>query len=299
MVSWLSSWTPLTAIYLSNFFQAMQPVRVKILWHDFYTLRGPANIKALFRASSSCTSIPFVKFALGHAFGLPAKALRLFDKDDSGGGPVPYPGSTVEARNRIDYLNHQSVAQFLEGKGLVPFWERFVDNITKQLRGVYETLDLRRWDDREDLMRTIGDETTVAILNSLCGPHLLELNPHFLQDFREFDRNLQTYLQGTYEVPVEAGWRAGNGAYVLLILVPGIPWFLAPGAYAARKRVLNAVRVWQQYARAHFDDSTVDSNGDDPFWGSSFFRDRQKLFLDMDGFDHSAITSLDFGAIWA
>lgn len=204
MVSWLSSWTPLTAIYSSNFFQATQPVRVKILWHDFYTLRGPENIKALFRASSACTSIPFVKFALGHAFGLHAKALRLFDKDDSGGGPLPYPGSTVEARNRIDYLNHQSVAQFLEGKGLVPFWERFVDNITKQLHDVYETLDWSSWDDREDLMKMIGDETTVAILNSLCGPHFLELNPQFLQDFREFDRNLQTYLQGRCTVPVKA-----------------------------------------------------------------------------------------------
>lgn len=79
-------------------------------------MRGPENIKALFRASAACTSIPFVKFALGRAFGLPAKALRLFDKDDSGGGPVPYPGSTVEARNRVDYLSHQSVAQFLGGE---------------------------------------------------------------------------------------------------------------------------------------------------------------------------------------
>lgn len=174
-----------------------------------------------------------------------------------------------------------------------------MDNITKQLSGVYEALDSRRWDDRDDLMRVIGDETTVAILNALCGPHLLELNPQFLQDFREFDRNLQTYLQGKFTVPVEAGPGAGGVAHVLLIKIPGIPCFLAPRAYAARRRVLNAVRVWQQYAREHFDDSTIDVNGDDPFWGSSFFRERQKVFLDMDGFDHAAITSLDFGAIWA
>ena len=166
-------------------------------------MRGPENIKALFKASSACTSIPFVKFALGHAFGLPGKSLRLFDKDDSGGGHVPYPGSTVEARNRIDYLSHHSMVQFLEGKGLVPFWERFADNITKQLYGVYKTLDSSRWEEREDLMRTVGDETTVAIMNALCGPHLLRLNPRFLQDFQEFDRNLQTYLQGKYKVPGE------------------------------------------------------------------------------------------------
>lgn len=180
----------------SNFFQATHPVRVKILTQEFYAVRGPENIKALFKASSACSSIPFVKFALGNAFGLPKKALRLFDKDDSGGGHVPYPGSTVEARNRIDYLSHQSMVQFLEGKGLAPFWERFENSINQQLYGVYECLDSSRWEEREDLMRMVGDETSVAILNALCGPHLLRLNPGFVQDFWEFDQNLQTYLQG-------------------------------------------------------------------------------------------------------
>lgn len=160
----------------------------------------------MFKASSACSSIPFVKFALARAFGLPARALWLFDKDDSGSGAVPYPDSTVEARNRIDYLNHQTVVQFLEGKGLASFWERFVTNITKQLSEVYEGLDSMRWEEQDDLLSMIGDKTTVAILNSFCGPHLLRLNPHFLQDFREFDRNLQTYLQGMCEVPVDMGW---------------------------------------------------------------------------------------------
>lgn len=63
----------------------------------------------------------------------------------------------------------------------------------------------------------------------------------------------------------------------------GIPWFLAPGAYAARKRVLNAVKIWQQHARDHYDDSTMGTDGDDPFWGSSFFRERHEMFLEMDG----------------
>lgn len=168
-------------------------------------MSGAENIKAMFKASAACSSIPFVKFALGAAFGVPASALRLFDKDDSGGGPVPYADSTVEARNRIDYLNHQTVAQFLEGKGLVPFWERFVVNITKQLSGVYESLDSSKWEEREDLLRTVGDETTVAILTALCGPHLLRLNPSFVQDFRDFDKNLQTYLQGMCKVLAELG----------------------------------------------------------------------------------------------
>lgn len=79
----------------------------------------------------------------------------------------------------------------------------------------------------------------------------------------------------------------------------GIPWFLAPRAYAGRKRALNAVKTWQQHARDHFTVSAIGSDGSDPFWGCSFFRERQKMFLEMDGFDYGAIASQDFGAIWA
>lgn len=161
-------------------------------------LRGAENVKALFKASWACTSIPFVKFALGYAFGLPAKALRLYDRDDSGGGHTPHPGSTVEAHNRIDYRVYQSLIRFLEGKGLVPFWNRFADNVTQQLHGMRDRLGSSDdgWEYRADLMQVVGDEATVSILNALCGPYLLKLNPHFLQDYWDFDRNLQTYLQG-------------------------------------------------------------------------------------------------------
>ncbi|KAI2463060.1 cytochrome P450 [Annulohypoxylon bovei var. microspora] len=257
----------------NNFFQSAHPVRVKILTQEFYVIWGPENVKAFFRNSWACTSIPFVKFALGYAFGLSSKALSLYDRDDSGGGPVPHEGSTVEARNRIDYRNYQTLIRFLEGKGLLPFWNRFTDNITQQLYGLYDRIG-SDWDYRADLMDVVGDEATVSILNALCGPYLLRLNPHFLQDYWDFDRNLQTYLQG-------------------------VPWFLAPRAYAVRKRVLDAVKAWQQHARHHYDESAVGADGDDPFWGSSFFRERQDMFLEMDGYDYDAIASQDFGAIWA
>lgn len=62
---------------------------------------------------------------------------------------------------------------------------------------------------------------------------------------------------------------------------------------------MDAVKVWQQHARENFTGSAVDADGDDPFWGSSFFRERHGMFLQMDGFDHNAIASEDFGAIWA
>ncbi|KAI0532633.1 cytochrome P450 [Xylaria digitata] len=257
----------------NNFFQSKHPVRVRILNQEFYVVGGADNVKALFKGSWACTSIPFVKFALGHAFGLPAKALSLFDKDDSGGNHVPHPDSKVEARNRIDYRVHESLVRFLEGKGLLPFWNRFTDNITQRLYAIHDRAG-SDWDYHADLMQLVGDEATASIINALCGQYLLALSPDFLQSFWNFDRNLQAYLRGT-------------------------PSFLAPKAYTDRRKVLDAVKTWQQHARDHFTESAIGDDGDDPFWGCSFFRERQKMFLDMDGFDHAAIASQDFGAIWA
>ncbi|GAW13516.1 hypothetical protein ANO14919_029020 [Xylariales sp. No.14919] len=248
-------------------------MRVKILNQEFYVVGGADNVKALFKGSWACTSIPFVKFALGYAFGLPAKALSLFDEDDSSGSHVPHPDSTVEPRNRIDYRVHESLVRFLEGKGLLPFWNRYTDNITQRLHALLDRAG-SDWDYHTDLMQLVSDEATISIINALCGPYLLALSPDFLQGFWNFDRNLQTYLRG-------------------------IPWFLAPKAYADRKKVLDAVKTWQKHARDHFIESAIEADGNDPFWGCSFFRERHKMFLDMDGFDYAAIASQDFGAIWA
>ncbi|KAI4861815.1 cytochrome P450 [Hypoxylon rubiginosum] len=191
-------WNP-RAFVLSpdNFFQSVHPVQVKILTQEFYVVRGPETVKAFFKGSWACTSI------LGYAFGLPAKALSLYDKKDSGGGHVPHIVSTVGARNR-----------------LLPFWNRFADNIAQQFHGLHDCVG-PDWGYHADLMKVVGDEAA------------------------DFDRNLQIYLQG-------------------------IPWFLARRASAARKRV------------DHYNDSAVGADGDDPFWGSNFFRDRQEMFLEMD-----------------
>ncbi|KAI1258712.1 cytochrome P450 [Xylariaceae sp. FL1019] len=258
---------------VQSFFQCPNPTRVKILNKEFYVLHRQENVRALFRGSSQCTSIPLVQFALGNAFGLPAAALRTVSSDDSGGGPVPHPDSNVEARNRFEYRDHHSFGPLLEGTGLVSLVERFQKCISDVLGDWAEEIgDEGR--ECDDLMRVLGDKSTAAIVDALCGTYLRELNPTFLDDFWEFDRCLQTYLQG-------------------------IPWFLAPRAYAARTRVLNAVKKWQAHAREHYTPAAETKDGDDPYWGTSFFRKRHDTFLEMDGFDYDAIASADFGAIWA
>ena len=255
-------------------------VHVKILHQDFYLLRGAENLKSLFRASWACTHVAFVKFALSYAFGTSAKALSLYDRDDSGANHAPHPDSTVEARNRIDFLVDQSNHRLLEGPGLNPLWNRYLDNITNQLRSLYDKDVGTEWESRHDFMDLMTNQVTLAILDALCGPGLLKTSPDFMHHFLEFDKNLQTYMQG-------------------------MPWFLAPRAYLARRRVLKAVRDWQQYARDNYTSSTHykgdAGQNDDPFWGSSYFRERHDMFLQMGQgeYDHAAIASSDFGFIWA
>lgn len=84
------------------------------------------------------------------------------------------------------------MTRFLEGKGLLPFL--FVDNITQQLHGLHDRIG-SNGEDHVNLMKFVGDEATVSVLNALCRPYLSSLNPTFLQDFWDFDSNLQTYFK--------------------------------------------------------------------------------------------------------
>jgi hypothetical protein len=149
----------------------------------------------MFRNSAACTSIPFVKFAVERAFGLPKRAAKLYDLDDSGGGPVPHPDSTIESRNRIDYRTHQSLSRFLVGERMSPFWNRFASNATNRFHDLFRHIG-SEGQGYDDLMQLVGDEVMISFLDAMCGPHLLRLCPEFLEDFWEFDHHLPTYLQG-------------------------------------------------------------------------------------------------------
>ncbi|KAI5920438.1 Pfs, NACHT and ankyrin domain protein [Camillea tinctor] len=189
-------WKPKTF----NLFQIPHPIRARILMYEFYAISGPEIVKALFKGSWIYTSIPFVKFVLGYVCGVRVKALSLDDKDGSGGAYIPHMGST---------------------KGLLPFWNRFSDNITQQLHDMCSHTG-PDWDYNADLMKVVENKTTVSILNALCGPYLLGLNPSFLEGYWDFDHNLQIYLQ----------------------------------ASAVRRRVLGAVQIWQQHVRNYYDNSS-------------------------------------------
>ncbi|KAJ5715984.1 uncharacterized protein N7483_013165 [Penicillium malachiteum] len=256
---------------MRRMFQMPHPIRLSFFSMDLYLVQGADNIKDVFKNSWVSTSTFLHQFSLRNAFGMSEKALEIYDKDDSGGSHRPYPGSTVEARNRVDYRSYQTISAFLGGNGLKSFWRRYQVNMTKRLK---EYQIGSQWEESPDFLTFFETTISAALMDALCGKYLLQRSPNFLVDLWQLDRELDVLFKGT-------------------------PKFLAPKVYATRERLLDAIKDWQSFAREHFLPSFIDSSGDDPFWGSKFFRNRQDVFMEMDGMDYDAIASEDFGAIWA
>jgi hypothetical protein len=129
------------------------------------------------------------------------------------------------------------------------------------------------WVRRDDLLDLFNKEITHSVIDSLCGKHLTQQHPGFINNL----------------------WELDNGVWKLLLRFPR---FLAHGTYAARDSAILAIRDWHSWAAGNFDPVYIDEVSNDPFWGSQFFQDRQKMFQDMDGFNADAIASQDLAFVW-
>ncbi|TVY80890.1 Cholesterol 7-alpha-monooxygenase [Lachnellula suecica] len=59
------------------------------------------------------------------------------------------------------------------------------------------------------------------------------------------------------------------------------------------------LKRWYTYAREHFDDSHISSDGDgDPYWGSNLMRYRQEKLLAVKNHDDDALARMDLGLAW-
>jgi hypothetical protein len=122
----------------------------------------------------------------------------------------------------------------------------------------------------ENFLDFFSDDVTAALIDAMCGKGLLDRNPTFIKAFWNFCDNLPTFMKST-------------------------PRFLAPQAFKSRDEALAAVVDWQAWANENFDPDTVDAEGDDPFWGFKFFRERFSTFVYDMGFDARDIASMEMG----
>ncbi|KAE8334110.1 hypothetical protein BDV24DRAFT_170577, partial [Aspergillus arachidicola] len=253
----------------SNLFGNSLPVRARFLANDVYIFQGTKNIHPFLR-QKDLSSFNLHGFLLDRAFGLPAAAVKAYAKDDSGAYPKPHPESKVEPRNRVEFQLERSLQRFLLGPGLNPLARRFQTAIAQH----FHTLPIGSdWVACDNFVTFYEQELTAPFLNCLCGDYLLRAHPDFLTNRWAFENNIW--------------W-----------MIFGLPRCLAPRAYRARDGALKALKDWHVWARDNFDPAAVNADGDDPIWGSKFFRERKEIFDTIDGFDLDAIATHDLAFIW-
>ncbi|PLB54898.1 cytochrome P450, partial [Aspergillus steynii IBT 23096] len=245
------------------------PVRIRILGTTLYLFSGTKNIKTMMK-ERYLSSFVLHTFLLRRLFKLPRTATETYYRDNSGPYAEPYPETQVKTNNRVEFLARDSVHRFLLGPGLTTLSQRFQSDITRRLQSLPVENDWVTWDNFLDLFHY---EVTSSCVDSLCGTYLREHNPDFIKNMWTFDKNVW--------------W-----------LICRIPRFLAPGPHLARDQMLGALKSWSSWAQKDFDSASIDTNGDDPYWGSKFFRLRQEMFQSMSGFAADAIASQNLAFIW-
>ncbi|KAL1606207.1 hypothetical protein SLS60_003608 [Paraconiothyrium brasiliense] len=269
----LLPWNPLKFILRTSFLSdRFHPVRLRLLGHNIHLNQGPANVNALFR-NKHLSGYFMYSDVLYRCFGLPKKALHVYKADTT--GPFSTDNVSVEPRNRVEQRTFRSYHQFLVGSGLPALCQRFQANIEKRFVSLRAAQSVH-WSTYGDLEELFSHTLLApAVIDSIVGPKLLQAHPNFLADLSTLDENF-------------------------LGLMSRLPKFLFRRGFSAQNRCLRAVKDWHNWARMNPDvGATVSDSEDDTAWGSKFIRDRQTLFLEMDGQDHDSTASQDLGVLWA
>lgn len=231
---------------------------------------GPDNIAVIFK-SKVLDARAVTCFSLKNFFDTPDSAMKIYFADSTGINPQPQGSDSILPKDRYYYLTRKTTVGFFNGPGLKHFGNRFGALLTRKIG----QLDLGTdWTEHEDLYAFVQKLLIDPAIEALCGPVLLEQSPNFVKDFWQFDIDMYYFFKG-------------------------YPRFLAPRAWRNRTRVLRSLKNWHAFARDNFDDSCIESDGHDRFYGSPLMRSRQEYLPKIDSLDDDALASQDLGLIWA
>ena len=233
----------------------------------------PRQNEILLRASRDLTNKPSMILALRNLFGVPIRALKYYEADDSGTMPKPAVGSNIRPEDRIFFHQHHSAHKYLTGHALNLMTERLIDNFERQVL----MADLGHdWTTMPNFWLFFRSMMFEASIEALFGKHMLSLNPELREDFWEFDRHGLSILKG-------------------------LPPWTNPSGYGARKRAISAVKKWHQFASEHVDATKVSADDPEwePYWGAKVFKARQQYMGEMHFLDQDAKASEDLGFMFA
>ena len=231
---------------------------------------GFNNITALWRCKDLGANA-VSSFSLKEFFSIPDRSMTVYSGDNSGIHPQPHPKSNLAFKDRYYYQNRKAIVGFFNGPGLNSMASRFTTLLKKQITQLTYGSE---WTECEDLCGFMQDLLVGPAVEAMCGPALLAHHPTFGDDFWRLDRDILYFFK----------------AY---------PRWAAPRAYQNRTKLLNSILAWHSFARDNFDESCIESDGHDRFYGSPLMRSRQEYILNIEHLDADALASQDLGLLWA
>ncbi|KAF1951449.1 cytochrome P450 [Byssothecium circinans] len=269
-VPWQYFWSPIEFFKSRSSYYALlqHPVRVKFFTRELYIIQGRENVVAHLAQTSNSNTIFNASF-LRQGCAMSAKAVERLESESE--ETPKYFKRKYLAASPLYSWSSSVIHRYLAGRSALQLSRRFENNLRGRIEA-HPALGVPGGVVLNNFLDFFSNDVTAALLDSMCGKGLLERNPAFTRAFFTFCDNFPTFLKRT-------------------------PQFLAPRAYSAREEVLAAVIDWQTWASENFDANTtpLDEDGDDPLWGTAFFRERFSTFVHEMGFDARDMASMELG----
>ncbi|KAF2821982.1 cytochrome P450 [Ophiobolus disseminans] len=270
-IPWQYVWSPIEFLTSSYYTLLQHPVRLRLFTRDFYIIQRREHVVAHLAQTSTSNTIFNATF-LRQACAMSDEAVARMGSEAET-TPKYFERKYLAAAPLFAWSSYV-VHRYLAGRNALLLLQRFKKNLHNRIAANAALAQPEGFMIDKFLDFFIHD-VTAALLDAMCGKGLLERNPTFTGAFWTFCDNLPTFMKRT-------------------------PRFLAPRAIQAREEVLAAVADWHMWASESFDEKVtlLDADGDDPFWGSKFFRERFSAFIHDLGFEARDMASMDLGFLF-
>ncbi|CAL8582324.1 hypothetical protein XPA_007991 [Xanthoria parietina] len=252
----------------STFIDHSVPTQIILPVFSNYVVSGPESVVAYFKESRDLSTTSRSLAIMVHAFGCPKNMVHFFKPQQPSAESPKQPGEDIEQ------LIHRAVKTGLSGANLDALTTRYQGNVAAAVEtgSVFDTGD--SWTELPDLNAFVEKRVFEAAVQSMFGTYMLSLNPTLADDFWAFNRVIGT-------------------------LFMGLPRWLSPAAYRARDKMLQNIERWQRHGEQHCDIERLGDKDWEPYYGSTFIRERQRL-LDKRGIlDPTARAAENFAFMWA
>ncbi|GAB1318226.1 hypothetical protein MFIFM68171_08436 [Madurella fahalii] len=257
-----------------------KPYTVKLLGRTgkFNLIMKPADYSAILRSTKYTSNKLLMAEVMEKVFGTPQYVMPMYRRNVSGISPTPIPGTNVPEHQRIWHNQHASSAKYLVGDSLRNLGARYVSSLSEALAvaNPNDPVDSGEWVAIADFYPWWRSRVFTAATTALFGPHLIRLNPTLEADFWAF-------------------------IDVIPMLGKSYPRWMVLRAYAARDKMIAAMKKWHAFARAHADyrDCGNDAPDWDEYWGSVWLKVRQRWGQDTGIMDDDGLASEDLGLLMA